>query len=132
MNFTAHEQLETVLRHIDGAYGPNTLSAYRAEMLEFIRHCEENSTTIPPATPSTVASFLLDCTAQNIKTATLRRKVSSISATGPAAKTPYAAVGGKARATIPAQQRLMPPPKATTKWAESNPSCAAHHPQPKR
>lgn len=80
MNFTAHEQLETVLRHIDGAYAPNTLRAYRADMLEFIRYCEENGTTALPAAPSTVASFLLDCTAQNIKTATFRRKISSISA----------------------------------------------------
>lgn len=80
MDFTAYEQLQTVLRHIDGAYAPNTLRAYRADMLEFIRYCEENCTTALPAAPSTVAKFLLDCTAQNIKTATFRRKISSISA----------------------------------------------------
>lgn len=80
MNFTAYEQLKTVLRQIDGAYAPNTLRAYRAGMLEFIRHCEEIGATALPASPTTVANFLLHCTAQNIKTATFRRKISSISA----------------------------------------------------
>lgn len=79
-DLTAYEKLETVLRHIDGAYAPNTLRAYRADMMEFIRHCEESGASALPATASTVASFLLDCTAQNIKTSTFRRKISSISA----------------------------------------------------
>lgn len=80
IDLNAYEQLETVLQHIDGAYAPNTLRAYRADMLEFIRYCEEKGGIALPASSNTVANFLLHCTAQNIKTATFRRKMSSISA----------------------------------------------------
>ena len=80
MNHTAENKLAVLLKHLDGAYAPNTLRAYRADMLEFIRYCAQSDSNALPASPATVASFLLRCTAQNIKTATIRRKVSSISA----------------------------------------------------
>ena len=73
-------QLLALLAHLDGAYAPNTLRAYRADMDEFIGYCEQMGCRALPALPSTVASFLQQCTSQNIKTATVRRKVSSISA----------------------------------------------------
>lgn len=77
---TAKNQLLALLAHLDGAYAPNTLRAYRADMLEFIHYCAQSGSNALPASATTVASFLLRCTAQNIKTATIRRKVSSISA----------------------------------------------------
>lgn len=80
MNHTASSRLAELLQHLDGAYSPNTLRAYRADMLEFIGYCGQSGSNALPASPTTVASFLLQCTAQNIKTATVRRKASSISA----------------------------------------------------
>lgn len=40
MNFTL-KQLSDLLAHIDGAYAPNTLRAYKADMLEFIAYCDK-------------------------------------------------------------------------------------------
>jgi hypothetical protein len=49
-------------------------------MEEFIRYCEEQGQAALPAEPQTVAAFLMTMTTCNIKTSTIRRKNSSISA----------------------------------------------------
>jgi site-specific recombinase XerD len=73
-------QLDQLLHHLDGAYAPNTLRAYKADMLDFIIHCENNAECALPAAPKTVANFLIQTVSQGIKSSTIRRKVSSISA----------------------------------------------------
>jgi len=73
-------QLDLLLHHLDGAYAQNTLRAYKADMLDFIIHCEKNAECALPATPKTVADFLMQTVSQGIKSSTIRRKVSSISA----------------------------------------------------
>ena len=80
INDTAFHVLNRVLVHIDGAYAPNTLRAYRADMLEFIAYCEKNGACAFPAKPETVAEFLMQTVPREIKSSTIRRKVSSISA----------------------------------------------------
>jgi len=80
MNDTCLEQLRTLLLHIDGAYAPNTLRAYKSDMLEFIAYCDKTGACPLPAAPKTVAEFLMQTVAQGIKSSTIRRKVSSISA----------------------------------------------------
>lgn len=80
---TALEQevlLKSLLLRLDGAYANNTLRAYRADMLEFIGYCAATHQNALPALPETVAAFLVQSCDQGIKTATIRRKVSSISA----------------------------------------------------
>lgn len=77
---TAKEQLISLMAYLEGAYASNTLRAYRADMREFIAYCEKVEQCALPAHPSTVASFLLQTVGLGIKTATIRRKVSSISA----------------------------------------------------
>lgn len=49
-------------------------------MLEFIAYCEKNGVCALPAIPETVAEFLMQTVPQEIKSSTIRRKVSSISA----------------------------------------------------
>jgi len=80
MNHTAQKTLSDLLAHIDGAYAPNTIRAYKADMLEFIRYCDQTCNTALPANPLTVSDFLLSTSTQGIKNSTIRRKVSSISA----------------------------------------------------
>lgn len=80
MNHTATQRLFELMNHLDGAYSPNTLRAYRADMLEFIRYCGKTHEAAWPAAPATVAGFLLQTLNQRIKSATIRRKASSISA----------------------------------------------------
>lgn len=61
-------------------YAPNTLRAYKADMLEFITYCDANDLPGLPATPETAAKFLMQTIQEGIKSSTVRRKVSSISA----------------------------------------------------
>ncbi len=79
MNFTLKE-LSALLAKIDGAYAPNTLRAYKADMLEFIAYCDKTGECALPAEPKAVAGFLMQTVPQGIKSSTIRRKVSSISA----------------------------------------------------
>jgi site-specific recombinase XerD len=79
-HLTPTEKLAKLMLRLDGAYAANTLRAYRSDMQEFIAYCEHSGSCALPALPATVAGFLLQCTSQNIKTATFRRKISSISA----------------------------------------------------
>jgi len=72
--------IEEVLAKIDGAYAPNTLRAYKADMLEFDLYCCSLNTCAFPATPQCVADFVLKVSLEGIKSSTARRKVSSISA----------------------------------------------------
>ncbi len=80
INDTASQKLAQLLIHVDGAYAPNTLRAYKADMLEFIAYCEKNGGGALPAKPETVAQFLMQTVPQGVKSSTIRRKVSSISA----------------------------------------------------
>ena len=80
INHSAVPALLNLLIHLDGAYAPNTLRAYKADMLEFISYCDKTGASALPAPPTTVASFLMQTIGQGIKSSTVRRKVSSISA----------------------------------------------------
>ena len=80
MKNSTFKQVFDLLAHIDGAYAPNTLRAYKADMLEFIAYCDKTGDCALPAEPMTVADFLMQTVPQGIKSSTIRRKVSSISA----------------------------------------------------
>ena len=58
-HLTVNGRLNALLLHLDGAYAPNTLRAYRADMLEFIQYCDNVDACALPAWPSTVANFLM-------------------------------------------------------------------------
>ena len=79
-NHSAVPALLELLIHLDGAYAPNTLRAYKADMFEFISYCNKTGACALPALPTTVATFLMQTIGQGIKSSTVRRKVSSISA----------------------------------------------------
>lgn len=77
-NDTASKSLSNLIDHIDCAYAPNTIRAYKSDMEEFIRYCASENCCAPPAEPAVIARFVQRT--QNIKSATISRKVSSISA----------------------------------------------------
>ncbi len=80
MDITSSARLAQLLIHIEGAYAPNTIRAYKADVSEFIRYCTENSICALPANPVDIAKFLLTTMSNGIKSATISRKVASISA----------------------------------------------------
>lgn len=73
-------KLQALLAHIEGAYAPNTIRAYRADMQEFIRYCEQADVCALPANPMDVANFLAQSATTGVKASTIKRKESSISA----------------------------------------------------
>ena len=77
---TPKAKLQGLLQHLEGAYAPNTLRAYKADMLEFIAYCDKTGDCPLPAEPKTVGEFLMQTVSQGIKSSTIRRKISSISA----------------------------------------------------
>ena len=77
---TSTKKLMELLDHLEGAYAPNTLRAYKADMLELIAYCAKTMNCALPASPDTVSSFLMQTMDHGIKSSTIRRKVSSISA----------------------------------------------------
>ena len=74
MNSIVQEKLNKLLDHIDGAYAPNTIRAYRADMQEFIRYCEGVGVCALPANPMDVANFLTHSATIGIKASTIKRK----------------------------------------------------------
>ena len=80
MNHTVLTALSELLAHIDGAYSPNTIRAYKADMLEFIHYCDQTSSAALPSDPLTISNFLQSTSTHGIKNSTIRRKVCSISA----------------------------------------------------
>ncbi len=80
INHSAVPALLNLLIHLDGAYAPKTLRAYKSDMLEFISYCDKIGACSLPALPTVVATFLMQTIGQGIKSSTVRRKVSSISA----------------------------------------------------
>jgi site-specific recombinase XerD len=77
---TPKAKLQDLLQHLEGAYATNTLRAYKADMLEFIAYCDKTGDRPLPAEPKTVGEFLMQTVSQGIKSSTIRRKISSISA----------------------------------------------------
>ena len=73
------KQLKALMQHLDGAYAPNTLRAYRADFSEFIEFCENLGSEPLPADPMLVAEFVQHLAETN-KSSTIRRKVATISA----------------------------------------------------
>ena len=79
-NLSAKTELSQILETIDGAYAPNTLRAYRSDMLEFIDFVGQLGPDGFPYSSQMVCSHLTECAQTGIKTSTVKRKVASISA----------------------------------------------------
>jgi site-specific recombinase XerD len=73
--------MEDILAHINDAYAPNTIRAYRADFSEWISFFTKKGACPLPADPFVVSEFLLDLAeAGNNRASTIRRKCASISA----------------------------------------------------
>ena len=80
MNQNSILTLNSLIEHIDGAYAPNTIRAYRVDFLEFIKYCDEKKKKAIPAEPNVISEFLMTFRDTGLKMSTIKRKVSSISA----------------------------------------------------
>ncbi|OIN02474.1 hypothetical protein A9235_01955 [Polynucleobacter sp. MWH-Tro8-2-5-gr] len=79
MNPTANQLLNETLIHIEGAYAPSTIRAYKGNFEKFIKFCESENKQAFPAHPTTVAKFIQVLTKSGIKSASIRLAFASIS-----------------------------------------------------
>ena len=80
-NNEAYHNLKKILDHINDAYAPNTIRAYRADFSEWISFCTKKRACPPPVDPFIVSEFLFGLAdAKNNRASTIRRKCASISA----------------------------------------------------
>jgi len=80
MNQNSILTLNSLIEHIDGAYAPNTIRAYRVDFLEFVKYCDEKKKKAISAEPNVISEFLMTFRDTGLKMSTIKRKVSSISA----------------------------------------------------
>ena len=80
MDLTAYQQLDEIMQYIEGAYAPNTLRAYRADMREFIDFAQKNGEEQMPFSSRMVLPHLACAAKTGIKLSTVKRKLESISA----------------------------------------------------
>ena len=79
-DITSVVELAQIMQTLEGAYAPNTLRAYRADMLEFMEFAARHGQMCMPYTSQMVQPHLLQSAKTGIKTSTIKRKVASISA----------------------------------------------------
>lgn len=80
MNTTANKQLSETITRIDGAYAPATIRAYRANFERFIEYCNQDHVTALPADEEDVANYIKHLGQENLKSASIRIAIASISA----------------------------------------------------
>lgn len=71
--------LKGTLIRIEGAYAPSTIRAYRANFERFISFCKDISAPALPSDSETVAKYIQKLAASNLKSASIRLAVASIS-----------------------------------------------------
>lgn len=70
-------RVEQILGKLEGAYSPQTITAYRADFMRFSRWCAKRQLAAFPAHPKTVAIYVSHCS-KDLKITTLRRMVACI------------------------------------------------------
>ena len=69
---------ETIVR-IDGAYAYSTIRAYKADFNKFIEFCEERNEGALPASPLSIANFIIELSNNKRSSASIRRALCGIS-----------------------------------------------------
>jgi site-specific recombinase XerD len=80
MNITANNKLKETIKRIDGAYAPATIRAYRKNFERFIEFCDGKGTNALPSNQVLVANFIKHLSDSQLKSASIRIAVASISA----------------------------------------------------
>lgn len=79
-NSNSTQLLRETIALIEGAYAPSTIRAYRANFEKFISFCVSLSISALPANSEIVAKYIQKLTTGNLKSASIRLAVASISA----------------------------------------------------
>ncbi len=79
-NITPNTILNETIKKIDGAYAPATIRAYKANFERFITFCSNKNTTAIPANDADITSYIQHLIKENLKSASIRIAIASISA----------------------------------------------------
>ena len=79
MNRTAKSTLNKTISYLSGAYAPSTIRAFKSNFERFISFCDYQSIPALPANPKMVANYIQKLTNSNLKSASIRLAVASIS-----------------------------------------------------
>jgi site-specific recombinase XerD len=79
-NTIARKTLDETILKIEGAYAPSTIRAYRSNYKRFIEFCDRVNVEALPANRVNVASYIKHLAECNLKSASIRIAVASISA----------------------------------------------------
>lgn len=79
MHPTANQLLNETLIHIEGAYAPSTIRAYKANFVKFIQYCEGLQVNALPSDPNKIANYILHLTKSGLKSASIRIAIAAIS-----------------------------------------------------
>jgi site-specific recombinase XerD len=79
-NTISRKTLLKTIQRIDGAYAPATIRAYRANFERFIEFCDSKDVLAMPANKLDVADFIRHLSDSDLKSASIRIAVASISA----------------------------------------------------
>jgi site-specific recombinase XerD len=80
MNNTAKRILKETIDKIEGAYAPATIRAYRKNFERFINFCEQHKDSALPADSKIVAIYIKELSDGQLKSASIRIAIASISA----------------------------------------------------
>jgi len=80
MNDTANKILLETLVKIDGAYAPSTIRAYKSNFERYIKFCDDENVDVLPSDRVNVARYIKHLANDNLKSASIRIAVASISA----------------------------------------------------
>lgn len=80
INDTVNQRLIKTIKRIDGAYAPATIRAYTKNFERFIKFCDGKETNALPANQFVVSNFIKHLSDSELKSASIRIAVASISA----------------------------------------------------
>ncbi len=79
-NTISRNALQETIARIEGAYAPATIRAYRKNFERFIEFCDGKGTSALPANDAEVSNFIKHLSGSELKSASIRIAVASISA----------------------------------------------------
>ena len=78
INANAYELLNSTLTRIEGAYAPATIRAYKVDLTDLIKFCDQEHQIGLPASPTAVANFIIKLMRDGRTSASIRRAIAGI------------------------------------------------------
>jgi site-specific recombinase XerD len=75
LNANAYALLNSTLKKIEGAYAPATIQAYKVDVTDLIKFCDQEHQIGFPASPQSIANFIIQLTKDGRTSASIRRAI---------------------------------------------------------